>query len=40
MQHWTQDSEQVELFLQRSAAAGVSRRNFMKIWRRQPAQQP
>jgi len=31
MQHWTQDSEQVKLFMQRSAAAGVSRRNFMKI---------
>lgn len=31
MQDWTQDSEQVKLFMQRSAAAGVSRRNFMKI---------
>jgi ABC-type oligopeptide transport system substrate-binding subunit len=31
MQHWTQDSEQVKLFMQRSAAAGVSRRTFMKI---------
>ncbi|MCE7987675.1 MAG: peptide ABC transporter substrate-binding protein [Caldilinea sp. CFX5] len=31
MQHWTQDAEQVKLFMQRSAAAGVSRRNFMKI---------
>lgn len=31
MQHWTQDAEQVKLFMQRSAAAGVSRRAFMKI---------
>ncbi len=31
MQDWTQDSEQVKLFMQRSAAAGVSRRGFMKI---------
>lgn len=31
MQHWTQDAEQVKLFMQRSAAAGVSRRGFMKI---------
>lgn len=31
MQHWTQDTEQVNLFMQRSAAAGVSRRAFMKI---------
>ena len=31
MQDWTQDPKQVGLFLQRSAAAGVSRRGFMKI---------
>lgn len=31
MQHWTQDSEQVNLFMKRSTAAGVSRRDFMKI---------
>jgi len=31
MQHWTQDAEQVKLFMQRSTAAGVSRRSFMKI---------
>lgn len=31
MQDWTQDSEQVRLFMKRSAAAGVSRRGFMQI---------
>ena len=31
MQDWTQDSKQVELFMQRSESAGVSRRDFMKI---------
>ncbi len=31
MQDWTQDSEQVKLFMKRSAAAGVSRRGFMQI---------
>ena len=31
MQDWTQDSEQVKLFMRRSAAAGVSRRGFMQI---------
>ncbi|MFN8495615.1 MAG: peptide ABC transporter substrate-binding protein [Caldilineaceae bacterium] len=31
MQDWTQDVEQVELFVRRSQAAGVNRRTFMKI---------
>ncbi|MEZ4861449.1 MAG: ABC transporter substrate-binding protein [Caldilineaceae bacterium] len=31
MQDWTKDPQQVELFVKRSEAAGVSRRDFMKI---------
>lgn len=31
MQHWTNDPQQVDLFRKRSEAAGVSRRDFLKI---------
>ncbi|MEZ4710582.1 MAG: ABC transporter substrate-binding protein [Caldilineaceae bacterium] len=31
MSHWTEDPKQVELFVKRSEAAGMSRRDFMKI---------
>ena len=31
MQDWTKDQKQLDLFWQRSQAAGVNRRDFMKI---------